>query len=143
MLNQKYNLYFEYLLSDEKDIFKIELYNMPENNLLDFGEDIFSSGQIESIDKYPIAKLINFNKTEFMMEQKKKEEEFFFGKKKGKNEGNDEKKMEKKESYQSENKKFKKDEESLFEDPFLDSFIMIMILLKILKRYKNTEQNNY
>ena len=139
----KYNLYFEYLLSDEKEIFEIELYNKPQNNLLDFGEDIFYSGQIESIDKYPIAKLINFNKTEFMMEQKKKEEEFFFGKKKGKNEGNERKRMEKKENYQSENKKIQENEESLFEDPFFRFFYNDYDPFENLKRYKNTEHNNY
>ena len=71
----KYNLNFEYLLSDEKLIFELELYNKPKNSILDYGEDIFYSGKIESIEKYPLSKLVNFNKTEFMNKVNEKDKE--------------------------------------------------------------------
>ena len=71
----KYNLNFEYLLSDEKLIFDLELYNKPKNSILDYGEDIFYSGKIESIEKFPLSKLVNFNKTEFMNKVNEKDKE--------------------------------------------------------------------
>ena len=38
--SSKYSLTFEYLLSDEKDKFKIELFNKQKNNPNDNDEDI-------------------------------------------------------------------------------------------------------
>ena len=63
--SSNYSLTFEYLLSDEKDKFEIELFNKPKNYPIDYGEDIFYSGKIEQIEKYPTSKLVNFNATEF------------------------------------------------------------------------------
>ena len=37
---------------DEKDTFEIELYNWPKVSSLDFGNDIFYSGQIERIEYF-------------------------------------------------------------------------------------------
>ena len=93
----KYNLNFEYLFSDEKEIFEIELLSKPKNILYDFGEDIFYSGNIDTIEKYPISKLVNFNKTKFLERKNKKEEESFNVNFQNKNEIYKEKKSEKKE----------------------------------------------
>ena len=62
--SEKYNLKFEYLTSENTLIYELELFNRPKNALFDYGEDIFYSGKIESIENYPISKLVNFNKTE-------------------------------------------------------------------------------
>ena len=61
-----YQLVFEYLYSDEKDIFDLELYNRPKSNLLDCGDDIFYSGNIEKIEDFPISNLVNFTKEDFV-----------------------------------------------------------------------------
>ena len=57
-----YQLVFEYLYSDTKDIYNLELFSRPKTNGLDFGDDIFYSGKIEKIENFPINKLINFTK---------------------------------------------------------------------------------
>ena len=62
--DEKYNLKFEYLTSENTLIYELELFNRPKNSLFDYGEEIFYSGKIESIENYPISKLVNFNKTE-------------------------------------------------------------------------------
>ena len=66
-----YRLVFEYLYSDEKDIFEIELYNRPKTPSLDFGEEIFYSGTIEKIENFPINKLVNFTKEDLIKNKKK------------------------------------------------------------------------
>ena len=66
-----YNLVFEYLYSDEKDSFEIELYNRPKDSSLDFGSDIFYSGPIERIENFPINKLINFTKDDIFKNKNK------------------------------------------------------------------------
>ena len=63
---QSYNLVFEYLYSDEKDIFEMELFNRPKDSSLDFGNDIFYSGPIEKIENFAISKLVNFTKEDFI-----------------------------------------------------------------------------
>ena len=63
---QNYNLVFEYLYSDEKDIFEMELFNRPKDSSLDFGNDIFYSGPIEKIENFAISKLVNFTKEDFI-----------------------------------------------------------------------------
>ena len=73
--NQNYILDFEYLLSDEKDEFNIELFNEPKNFLYDYGANIYYLGKLETIEKFPVSKLINFNKSEFMGQIRKKEVE--------------------------------------------------------------------
>ena len=70
-----YKIIFEYLYSDEKDSFELELYNRPKINSLDFGDDIFYSGPIEKIENYPVSKLINFTKEDFYKNNKKEERE--------------------------------------------------------------------
>ena len=77
--SSKYRLTFEYLLSDEKDKFEIELYNKPKNYPIDYGEDIFYSGKIEQIEKYPTSKLVNFNATEFEKKIRRKNNPIFEG----------------------------------------------------------------
>ena len=73
----EYSITFEYLLSDEKDQFKVELFNKPKNSLFDYGEDIFYSGKLETIEKFPTSRLINFNKTEFEKEIRRKQQQPF------------------------------------------------------------------
>ena len=68
-----YQLVFEYLYSDEKDIFELDLYNRPKTNSLDFGDDIFYSGTIEKIENFPVSKLVNFSKEDFYKNNKKEE----------------------------------------------------------------------
>ena len=68
-----YQIVFEYLYSDEKDIFDLELYNRPKTNSLDFGDDIFYSGTIEKIENFPVSKLVNFSKDDFYKNNKKEE----------------------------------------------------------------------
>ena len=68
-----YQIVFEYLYSDEKDIFDLELYNRPKTNSLDFGDDIFYSGTIEKIENFPVSKLVNFSKEDFYKNNKKEE----------------------------------------------------------------------
>ena len=70
-----YNLVFEYLYSDEKDSFEIELYNRPKDSSLDFGNDIFYSGPIERIENFPINKLINFTKDDIFKNKNKENKE--------------------------------------------------------------------
>ena len=69
-----YRLVFEYLYSDEKDIFEIELYNKPKTSSLDFGEEIFYSGTIGKIENFPINKLVNFTKEDFNKNKNKEKE---------------------------------------------------------------------
>ena len=69
-----YQLVFEYLYSDEKDIFDLELYNRPKSNLLDFGDGIFYSGNIEKIEDFPISNLVNFTKEDFVKNNNKERE---------------------------------------------------------------------
>jgi hypothetical protein len=57
-----YQLVFEYLYSDIKDIYELELFSRPKTSGLDFGDDIFYSGQIEKIENFPINKLVNFTR---------------------------------------------------------------------------------
>lgn len=59
-----YQLVIEYLYSDIKEIYDLELFSRPKTNELDFGDDIFYSGKIEKIENFPINKLINFTKEE-------------------------------------------------------------------------------
>ena len=59
-----YQLVFEYLYSDIKDIYELELFSRPKTNGLDFGDDIFYSGKIEKIENFPINKLVNFTREE-------------------------------------------------------------------------------
>ena len=66
-----YRLVFEYLYSDEKDIFEIELYSRPKTPSLDFGEEIFYSGTIEKIENFPINKLVNFTKEDLIKNKNK------------------------------------------------------------------------
>ena len=66
-----YRLVFEYLYSDEKDTFEIELYNRPKTPSLDFGEEIFYSGTIEKIENFPINKLVNFTKEDLIKNKNK------------------------------------------------------------------------
>jgi len=68
-----YQLVFEYLYSDEKDIFDLELYNRPKTASLDFGDDIFYSGTIEKIENFPVSKLVNFSKEDFYKSNKNEE----------------------------------------------------------------------
>ena len=84
-----YRLVFEYLYSDEKDIFEIELYNRPKTSSLDFGEEIFYSGTIEKIENFPINKLVNFTKEDFN-KNKNKEKEKIKTKEEKENESNEE-----------------------------------------------------
>ena len=70
----KYQIVFEYLYSDMKDSFDIELYNRPKTPVLDFGEEIFYSGNIEKIENFPIDKLVNFTKEDFDKNKKNEEE---------------------------------------------------------------------
>ena len=84
-----YRLVFEYLYSDEKDIFEIELYNRPKTSSLDFSEEIFYSGTIEKIENFPINKLVNFTKEDFN-KNKNKEKEKIKTKEEKENESNEE-----------------------------------------------------
>ena len=59
-----YQLVIEYLYSDIKEIYDLELFSRPKTNELDFGDDIFYSGKIEKIENFPINKLINFTREE-------------------------------------------------------------------------------
>ena len=59
-----YQLVFEYLYSDIKDIYELELFSRPKTSGLDFGDDIFYSGKIEKIENFPINKLVNFTREE-------------------------------------------------------------------------------
>ena len=68
-----YQIVFEYLYSDEKDIFDLELYNRPKTASLDFGDDIFYSGTIEKIENFPVSKLVNFSKEDFYKSNKNEE----------------------------------------------------------------------
>ena len=68
-----YQMVFEYLYSDEKDIFDLELYNRPKTASLDFGDDIFYSGTIEKIENFPVSKLVNFSKEDFYKSNKNEE----------------------------------------------------------------------
>ena len=75
-----YHLVFEYLYSDEKDTFELDLFNRPKIPSLDFGEEIFYSGQIERIENYPVNKLINFTKDDFKKNKEKEEKKYTKGK---------------------------------------------------------------
>ena len=119
LAKQQYILNFEYLLSDEKEKFNIELFNKPKNIFYDYGENIFYSGEIETIEKFPISKLINFNKTEFLKQiqakEAKEEEDYFYKTRKAKYENKEEKKEnivkpknEINEKNQEENKNYEK-----------------------------------
>ena len=125
--SSKYRLTFEYLLSDEKDKFEIELYNKPKNYPIDFGEDIFYSGKIEQIEKYPTSKLVNFNATEFEKKIRRKNNPIFEG---FSNMFDDLEKEDKKAEESNEKKEVKKPEakkeeknrqilyKNIYEDPF-------------------------
>ena len=129
--SSKYSLTIEYLLSDEKDKFEIELFNKPKNNPIDYGEDIFYSGKIEQIEKYPTSKLVNFNATEFEKKIRRKNNPIFEGfsnmfddlKKEDKK---TEEKYEKKEVKKSETKKKEENKKNpyrtIYEDPFARIF---------------------
>ena len=146
LAKQDYVLNFEYLLSDEKEIFNIDLFNKPKNIFYDYGENIFYSGEIESIEKYPVSKLINFNKTDFLKQiQAKEEEDFFYKVRKDKYENeekkekkekiekkekNEEKKMEENKRYEKKEKNVKNNDNDLNKNnyrnndlEFLDDFI--------------------
>lgn len=123
----KYSLTFEYLLSDEKDKFEIELFNIPKNYPIDYGEDIFYSGKIEQIEKYPKSKLINFNATEFEKQIRRKTSPIFEGFSNffddlEKNDKKAEEKYEKKEDKKPETKKEEKNRQNpyrtIYQDPF-------------------------
>jgi hypothetical protein len=129
--SSKYSLTFEYLLSDEKDKFEIELFNKPKNYPVDYGEDIFYSGKIEQIEKYPTSKLVNFNATEFEKKIRRKNNPIFEGfsnmfddleKEDKKAEERYEKKEVKKPEAKKEEKKEEKNRQTpyrnIYEDPF-------------------------
>ena len=164
----KYNLNFEYLLSDEKIIFEIELFNKPKNCLLDYGEDIFYSGKLETIEKYPISKLVNFNKTEFMNKLHKKEivenkddeiyydnsrsqkvikeqnkkEENIYEKFKGKDKSSDEVKNEN--TYEKKVKYYNLDTfQDIIEDPFVRMFFNDYYPFQKMMRYQNNNEENH
>ena len=160
----KYNLNFEYLFSDEKEIFEVDLFSKPKNILYDYGENIFYSGQIETIEKYSISKLVNFNKTKFLERKNKKEEEFFNGNMRNKNELYKEKKTEKKEKYENginqneeqnidrkinenKNKNYNSNNyQNIKEDPFLNIFYNDFDPFENIIKFKfdlNQKENNY
>ena len=160
--NQNYILDFEYLLSDEKDEFNIELFNEPKNFLYDYGANIYYSGKLETIEKFPVSKLINFNKSEFMGQIRKKEVEDLYENKKTRIETNKETKQEKKEKYEKkeENKKnendlnkenFRNDNLEIFqdiiEDPFIEMFFNdynnFQNKIRYRKNNKPQKQSNY
>ena len=115
LAKQDYVLNFEYLLSDEKEIFNIELFNKPKNIVYDYGENIFYSGEIKSIEKFPVSKLININKTDFLKQiQAKKDEDFFYKVRKDKSQN--EEKKEKKDEKKEKNEKNEKNEEKKTEE---------------------------
>ena len=140
---KKFNLNIEYLLSDDKEILELELYNTPKNPIYDFGEDIFYIGKIESIENFPVSKLVNYNETEFNEEKKKRKEEkeYYYGKRRKENEkyieNEEEKEKEKEKKKENEtpikneikneerNIKNRMDnffDEDFFEDPFFTFF---------------------
>ncbi len=69
--SEKYKIKFEYLYSDETEIYDLELFNKPKNPFLN--EDIFYSGKIETLNNNPVptTKIINFNKTEYNKDKDK------------------------------------------------------------------------
>ena len=160
--SKKYTLNIEYLLSDDKEVFEVELYNRPKNPLFDFGEDIFYSGKIESMENFPVSKLVNYNETEFWEEKmnKKEKKEKKYEKKRTQNEKYKEKKMEKEspKEEEKEEKEKKIDEknndiknqidtdnsyEDFIEDPFFTFFYNAYDPFYKRLRYKNDNNNYY
>ena len=167
-----YRLVFEYLYSDEKDIFDIELYNRPKIPSLDFGEDIFYSGTIEKIENFPINKLINFTKEDFAKNNNKKENEKIShkkGKKKNEEKFNKEEEKKNDENYNNKKEEIQNPEEKIsqeyseseydiydnlfFEEPFIrmifnndyNEYIKFIKQQYFQNKNKNEEieQNNY
>ena len=129
--SSKYSLTFEYLLSDEKDKFEIELFNKPKNNPIDNDEDIFYSGKIEQIEKYPTSKLVDFNATEFEKKIRRKNMPIYEGFSNlfndvEKDDKKTEEKYEKKEVKTPETKEKEEKKQSpyrtIYEDPFARIF---------------------
>ena len=154
---KKFNLNIEYLLSDDKEILELELYNTPKNPIYDFGEDIFYTGKIESIENFPVSKLVNYNETQFNEEKKKRKEEkeYYYGKRRKENEKyieNEEEKEKEKEKKKENETPIKNEErniknrmdnffdEDFFEDPFFTFFYNGYNPYENRLRYKNNNK---
>ena len=133
-----YRLVFEYLYSDEKDIYEIELYSRPKATSLDFGDDIFYSGQIEKIENFPVSKLINFTKEDFSKNNKKEE----IKKQNGKESIKEEKKIEKKIDNEEKEETIKDKKKQEIENEF-DIFDDIFFGEPLIRRIFDNDYNKF
>ena len=154
-----YQLVFEYLYSDIKDIFDLELFSRPKTNGLDFGDDIFYSGKIEKIENFPINKLVNYTKEDLNKNIKEKEKQKNLRKDKKQNEENIFDKLKKiNEEYLKEEKTKQNKEETnnerkqrhhnfefdnLFDDFFFDEPFIRMIFDNDFNQYNNFINRKY
>ena len=155
----EYQLVFEYLYSDEKDIFDLELYNRPKSNLLDLGDDIFYSGNIEKIEDFPISNLVNFTKEDFVKNNNKeretergrgrefKREREYEEKKiqkdiKNPQENINKKNIEKKETIKEE-KEYSENEFDMFDNMFFDNPLIKMMFDNDYNKFLNFVKTKY
>ena len=133
-----YRLIFEYLYSDEKDIYEIELYSRPKTTSLDFGDDIFYSGQIEKIENFPVSKLINFTKEDFSKNNKKEG----IKKQNGKESIKEEQKIEKKIDNEEKEETIKDKKKQEIENEF-DIFDNIFFGEPLIRRIFDNDYNKF
>ena len=146
-----YQLVFEYLYSDTKDIYNLELFSRPKTNGLDFGDDIFYSGKIEKIENFPINKLINFTKEDEKKKILKKDiipkEESTFDKLKKVNEKyikEDNIKEKKEKTIKNEQKqRYQRNDFDLFDSFFFDEPFIRMIFDNDYNQYNKFINRKY